>query len=107
MLVFTRQHIGVDRVKTDDLLLELLDLAFQASDFRFRYRVAMVIALVNWVQIARVIYTETTALASREYIEATIHREGVKMAAKAIASSSAGKAIMRSVKRMMAAPTQP
>ncbi len=32
--------------------------------------VAMVIALVNWVQIARVIYTETTALAAREYIEA-------------------------------------
>ena len=30
----------------------------------------MVIALVNWVQIARVIYTETTALAAREYIEA-------------------------------------
>ena len=32
--------------------------------------VAMVIALVNWVQIARVIYTETTALVAREYIEA-------------------------------------
>jgi peptide/nickel transport system permease protein len=32
--------------------------------------VIMVIALVNWVQIARVIYTETTSLAEREYIEA-------------------------------------
>jgi peptide/nickel transport system permease protein len=32
--------------------------------------VALVIALVNWVQVARVIYTETTALAEREYVEA-------------------------------------
>ena len=30
----------------------------------------MVIALVNWVQIARVIYTETRSLAEREFIEA-------------------------------------
>jgi peptide/nickel transport system permease protein len=33
--------------------------------------VAMVIALVNWVQIARVIYTQTVALAARDHIEAT------------------------------------
>ena len=32
--------------------------------------VLLVIALVNWVQIARVIYTETVALSEREYIEA-------------------------------------
>lgn len=32
--------------------------------------VATVIAMVNWVQIARVIYTETTGLAARDYIEA-------------------------------------
>ena len=32
--------------------------------------VALVIALVNWVQIARVIYTETRALAAREFVEA-------------------------------------
>jgi peptide/nickel transport system permease protein len=30
--------------------------------------VAMVIAMVNWVQIARVIYTETVALCAREFI---------------------------------------
>ena len=30
--------------------------------------VAMVIALVNWVQTARVIYTETSSLATRDYI---------------------------------------
>ena len=34
--------------------------------------VAMVIAMVNWVQIARVVYTETTALAEREFVLATV-----------------------------------
>jgi peptide/nickel transport system permease protein len=32
--------------------------------------VALVIAMVNWVQVARVIYTETRSLAEREFIEA-------------------------------------
>ena len=32
--------------------------------------VAMVIAMVNWVQIARVVYTETRSLAEREFIVA-------------------------------------
>ncbi|WP_292488980.1 ABC transporter permease [Mesorhizobium sp.] len=32
--------------------------------------VAMVIALVNWVQTARVIYTETSSLSEREFIDA-------------------------------------
>lgn len=32
--------------------------------------VALVIALVNWVQVARVLYTETTSLAVRDFIQA-------------------------------------
>ena len=32
--------------------------------------VAMVIAMVNWVQVARVIYTETRSLSERDFIEA-------------------------------------
>jgi len=32
--------------------------------------VAMVIAMVNWVQIARVIYTETRSLSERDFVEA-------------------------------------
>jgi peptide/nickel transport system permease protein len=32
--------------------------------------VALVIALVNWVQVARIIYTETRSLAEREFIDA-------------------------------------
>ena len=38
---------------------------------------------------------------------ATIHKDGRKIAASAIASSSAGNAIIRSVRRMIAAPSQP
>ncbi|HZT18734.1 MAG TPA: ABC transporter permease, partial [Dongiaceae bacterium] len=32
---------------------------------------AMVIAMVNWVQVARIVYTQTVGLAARDYIEAT------------------------------------
>lgn len=32
--------------------------------------VALVIAMVNWVQVARVVYTQTTALVEKEFIEA-------------------------------------
>ncbi|HEY1226970.1 MAG TPA: ABC transporter permease [Ramlibacter sp.] len=32
--------------------------------------VALVIAMVNWVQIARIIYTETRSIAERDFIEA-------------------------------------
>jgi peptide/nickel transport system permease protein len=48
----------------------LLAIALAAIFTPSLWIVAMVIALVNWVQIARVIYTETTGLAAREYIEA-------------------------------------
>lgn len=33
--------------------------------------VALVIAMVNWVQVARVIYTQTISISEREFIEAT------------------------------------
>jgi peptide/nickel transport system permease protein len=33
--------------------------------------VALVIAMVNWVQIARVIYTQTISISEKEYIEAS------------------------------------
>ena len=49
----------------------LLAIALAAIFAPSLWIVAMVIALVNWVQIARIIYTETMALAARDYIEAT------------------------------------
>lgn len=48
----------------------LLAIALAAIFTPSLWIVAMVIALVNWVQVARVIYTETRALTAREYIEA-------------------------------------
>ena len=48
----------------------LLAIALAAIFAPSLWIVAMVIALVNWVQIARIIYTETRALTAREYIEA-------------------------------------
>jgi peptide/nickel transport system permease protein len=33
--------------------------------------VALVIAMVNWVQVARVIYTQTIAISEREFVEAS------------------------------------
>ena len=50
----------------------LLAIALAAIFEPSLWIVAMVIAMVNWVQIARVIYTETTALAEREFVLATV-----------------------------------
>ena len=49
------------------LLAIVLAAIFQPS----LWIVALVIALVNWVQVARVLYTETSALAEREFVVAT------------------------------------
>ena len=48
----------------------LLAIALAAIFRPSLWIVALVIALVNWVQIARITYTETTALSEREFIEA-------------------------------------
>ena len=48
------------------LLAIVLAAIFQPS----LWIVALVIAMVNWVQVARVIYTETSALAEREFVQA-------------------------------------
>ena len=48
----------------------LLAIALAAIFSPSLWIVAMVIAMVNWVQVARVIYTQTTALVEQDYIEA-------------------------------------
>jgi peptide/nickel transport system permease protein len=48
------------------LLAIVLAAIFQPS----LWIVALVIAMVNWVQVARVIYTQTSALAEREFVTA-------------------------------------
>jgi peptide/nickel transport system permease protein len=71
---YVRGVVGAAIMRFTDLMMAfpalLLAIALAAIFAPSLWIVAMVIALVNWVQIARVIYTETTALAEREYIEA-------------------------------------
>lgn len=71
---YVQGWVGAAIMRFTDLMMAfpalLLAIALSAIFTPSLWIVAMVIALVNWVQIARVIYTETTALAAREYIEA-------------------------------------
>lgn len=48
----------------------LLAIALAAIFSPSLWIVALVIAMVNWVQVARVIYTQTTALVEKDYVEA-------------------------------------
>src|SRR5882672_5937400 len=67
-------YIGAALMRLTDMVTAfpalLLAVALAATLGSSLWIVAAVIAMVNWVQIARVIYTETTALSSRDYIEA-------------------------------------
>lgn len=71
---FFRGWIGTILMRATDLMMAfpaLLLAIVLAAIFRpSLWIVAMVIAMVNWVQVARVIYTETRSLAEREFIEA-------------------------------------
>ncbi len=71
---YVQGWVGAAIMRFTDLMMAfpalLLAIALAAIFTPSLWIVAMVIALVNWVQIARVIYTETTGLAAREYIEA-------------------------------------
>ena len=67
--------VGFILMRFTDLMIAfpalLLAIALAAIFAPSLWIVALVIALVNWVQVARIIYTETTGLAARDYIEAT------------------------------------
>lgn len=71
---YVRGFTGAAIMRLTDLMMAfpplLLAIALAAILKPGLNIVILVIALVNWVQIARVIYTETVALAEREYIEA-------------------------------------
>ena len=71
---YFRGWIGAILMRFTDLMMAfpalLLAIALAAIFQPSLWIVAMVIAMVNWVQIARVIYTETSALAERDFIEA-------------------------------------
>jgi peptide/nickel transport system permease protein len=67
--------IGFALMRFTDLMIAfpalLLAIALAAIFAPSLWIVAMVIAMVNWVQVARIVYTETMSLAARDYIEAT------------------------------------
>lgn len=71
---FIRGWFGAVLMRFTDLMMAfpalLLAICLAAIFQPSLWIVAMVIALVNWVQTARVIYTETTSLAEREFIAA-------------------------------------
>lgn len=71
---YFRGWIGGALMRFTDLMMAfpalLLAICLAAVFEPSLWIVAMVIALVNWVQTARVIYTETSSLAEREFIDA-------------------------------------
>jgi peptide/nickel transport system permease protein len=70
-----RGRVGTAMMRFTDLMMAfpalLLAIALSAILQPSLWIVALVIALVNWVQTARVMYTQTSGLVEREFIEAT------------------------------------
>ncbi|CDX46566.1 putative peptide transporter permease subunit: membrane component of ABC superfamily [Mesorhizobium plurifarium] len=71
---YFRGWIGSALMRFTDLMMAfpalLLAICLAAVFEPSLWIVAMVIALVNWVQTARVVYTETSSLSEREFIDA-------------------------------------
>ena len=71
---YARGAIGAVIMRFTDLMMAfpalLLAIVLAAIFTPSLWIVALVIAMVNWVQVARVVYTQTISLAEREYIEA-------------------------------------
>ena len=71
---YFRGWIGSALMRFTDLMMAfpalLLAICLAAILQPSLWIVALVIALVNWVQTARVVYTETSSLAEREFIDA-------------------------------------
>ncbi|HTJ59439.1 MAG TPA: ABC transporter permease [Devosiaceae bacterium] len=71
---FFRGFIGGALMRFTDLMMAfpalLLAIVLAATFKPSLWIVALVIAMVNWVQIARVIYTETRSLAERDFVTA-------------------------------------
>ena len=71
---FFRGWLGTILMRFTDLMMAfpalLLAIVLAALFEPSLWIVALVIAMVNWVQVARIIYTETRSLAEREFIDA-------------------------------------
>lgn len=73
---YLRGFVGAVLMRFTDLMQAfpalLLAIVLAALFHPSLWIVALVIALVNWVQLARIIYTETRSLAEREYVTAEL-----------------------------------
>jgi peptide/nickel transport system permease protein len=71
---FVGGWLGAVMMRFTDLMMAfpalLLAIVLAAIFKPSLWIVALVIAMVNWVQIARIIYTETRSIAERDFIEA-------------------------------------
>jgi peptide/nickel transport system permease protein len=71
---YFRGWIGTILMRFTDLMMSfpalLLAIVLAAIFKPSLWIVALVIAMVNWVQVARILYTETRSLSEREFIEA-------------------------------------
>ena len=71
---YVQGYVGTAIMRFTDLMMAfpalLLAIALAAIFTPSLWIVAMVIAMVNWVQVARVIYTQTVSLVEQEFIEA-------------------------------------
>ncbi|MEO9230639.1 MAG: ABC transporter permease [Devosia sp.] len=71
---YFRGFVGAVLMRFTDLMMAfpalLLAIVLAATFRPSLWIVALVIAMVNWVQIARVIYTETRSLAERDFVNA-------------------------------------
>ena len=71
---YFRGLVGTVLMRFTDLMMSfpalLLAIVLAAIFKPSLWIVAMVIAMVNWVQIARILYTETSSLAERDFITA-------------------------------------
>jgi peptide/nickel transport system permease protein len=71
---YLRGWTGTILMRFTDLMMAfpalLLAIALAALFTPSLWIVAMVIAMVNWVQVARVVYSMTVALSEREFVEA-------------------------------------
>lgn len=72
---FVRGRTGSVIMRFTDLMMAfpalLLAITLAAIFSPSLFIVALVIAMVNWVQIARVIYTQTISISEKEFIEAS------------------------------------
>jgi peptide/nickel transport system permease protein len=71
---YFRGWIGAALMRFTDLMMAfpalLLAIVLAATFKPSLWIVALVIAMVNWVQVARILYTETRSLSEREFIQA-------------------------------------